>query len=465
MASVKPTTPDRTERLVPPESGPLPGVIPVAPVPPLLAFLWEVGEMIRKWRSGRAVFGARGPLLLLRIGCFLSIALGTLSLLSIVTGQSQGALRSILVSPNDALGLIFMGFAVRMSRLEVYRLTIKIIVTTSRLCLFVLGVASVAGLGVIEFIPTAPLAQHARGTGLATGICYLLIGAHLILKRSVSENRIHSTMTVLVWSFLGSCWISFLLSSAQLLSSPDMLQIDLLPLAVISAIWIALAFASRIPRMMRVFSNGGPEAQAARLMFPLAFVIPLALAVLRHRAESMALVDADLGLVLHVMFSAGSMLLMIIWNANRVSAASRLRDSAKMAVEEAEKHCREMLGVMSDPAWIFGAEGDLLFQNAASKSLCSSANTLAGNSNRAQLVLGLAQRRAILSAAILGRHLANITLYEGCSEKGRQFDVTFLRALPSQPIPPRVIILVARASGSADLVVSHGLKEASGAFA
>ncbi len=461
MPPVKPKAFDQTERLVPPKDSSLRGFVPVASERTDFAFPWGIGERIRKWRPGSGVFVRWGPFVLLRTGCFISIALGTLSLLSIITGQSGGALRSVTVSPNDALGLIFMGFAVRMSRLEVHRLTMKIIVRTSRLCLFVLGVASVAGLGVVEFIPTAPLTQGARGTGLATGICYLLIGAHLILKRSVFENRIHSTMTVLVWSYLGSCWISLLLSKVQLLSTPEVLRIEVLPLAVISAIWIGLAFASRIPRMMRVFSKGGPEAQAARLLFPFAFVIPLVLAVLRHRAESMALLNADLGLLLHVMFSAGSMMLMIIWNANRISAASRLRDSAQMGVEEAELHYREILSVMRDPAWIFSAEGDLLFQNAASQSLYPTENMLAGDSNGGRWVLGLAQQRAILSAAILGRHLTNITLYEGCSEKGRQFDVTFLRALPSPPILPRVIILVARASRSADLVVAHGLKAAS----
>mgnify|MGYP003348281848 CR=1 FL=1 len=50
---------------------------------------------------------------LLKVSCFVSIALGLLSLLCQFTGQMTVLLRRVLVSPDEALGLIFLGFAVR----------------------------------------------------------------------------------------------------------------------------------------------------------------------------------------------------------------------------------------------------------------------------------------------------------------------------------------------------------------
>ena len=83
---------------------------------------------------------------LLKVSCFVSIALGLLSLLCQFTGQMTVLLRRVLVSPDEALGLIFLGFAVRMSRLEAHRKTIRIIVKTSRVCLLLVGVSAMAGL-------------------------------------------------------------------------------------------------------------------------------------------------------------------------------------------------------------------------------------------------------------------------------------------------------------------------------
>ena len=54
-------------------------------------------------RLTKRFHGNGGFVLLLRVSCFLSIALGILSLLFAALGQTVGAASSLLVAPNDAL--------------------------------------------------------------------------------------------------------------------------------------------------------------------------------------------------------------------------------------------------------------------------------------------------------------------------------------------------------------------------
>lgn len=342
-----------------------------------------------------------------------------------------------------------MGFAVRMSRLEAHRPTIRIIVRTSRVCLLLQGISAVAGTAILQVIPSAASIPLTGDSSLAAGICNLLIGAVLILKSRHPKSRIQSALTVLVGAFLGSCWISLLLFSAGLAPNPAILQIDILPLAITTAICVVLSSATRIPGILKVLSDGGPEAEAARILFPMAFVIPLALAFLRHRAESQGLLQRDLGLLLHVLFSVGSMTLMIVWNANRISSARRILASTKAAIEEVEAQYRDVLAVCLDPVWIFSPEGGLLFQNDAADQYSATEGRVKRISSGPECVLGTAQQGALLSAALFGRKVAELRLYDRVSGNPRVLDVKFLRALVSDRGEPRAVIVVARAIPSA----------------
>lgn len=127
------------------------------------------------------------PALILRVSCFLAIALGILSLLSVWTGQTGGAIGILWVSPEEALGLIFVGFAVRMSRLEAHSRSVRAVVQTSRICLIVVGASLTVG-------------------GHAVGICYLAIGLSLVSKQRLPHIRVDAVLTALVCTFLSSCW-------------------------------------------------------------------------------------------------------------------------------------------------------------------------------------------------------------------------------------------------------------------
>lgn len=355
------------------------------------------------------------PALILRISCFLAIALGILSLLIVWTGQEGGVLAALLVSPEEALGLIFIGFAVRMSRLEAHSRLVRGVVKTSRVCLVIVG-ASLAANG------------HAAGIG------YLAIGLTLIAKQRFPRYRADAIFTALVCAFLTACWISLLLARAAMAPVPFLLRVEAIPLAILTAIAYILSTATRAPGVLKVLAQRGPEAEAARVMFPLAFLIPVVLAVLRHHAQRRGLLQPDLGLLIHVLMSAGSMFAMIVWNANRIHSAQRIREFAGVAVADLETQYRDIFAVMRDPVWVFTAEGELDYENGAARQF------MAHNGERG---LGAAQQRAVVSAAMLGRTVKELELTDRETFAPRSLEIQYLRALVTPQGEPGTIILVA----------------------
>ena len=177
----------------------------------------------------------------------------------------------------------------------------------------------------------------------------MAIGAILVLRNRLSRSRAGTVLTALVGAYLGSCWVSLVLAWASMVAAPGILRVPFVPLAVLTAICLVLSSATRTPGILQVLAQRGPEAEAARVMFPLAFVIPLALAILRYQAESFGWLQRDLGLLLHVLMSAGSMVTMIVWNANRIQAAKRIRASTDVATEALEVQYRDIFAVLRDP--------------------------------------------------------------------------------------------------------------------
>jgi len=382
-------------------------------------------------------------LLLSRIFCFLAIAVGIVSLLSTWTGETGGVLRHVLLAPGDALGLIFVGFAVRLSRLEAHRRPIRVIVQTSRLCLLALGVVAIFGSDLTVLLPST----GASGTGFAAGVIFLLIAGVLMMRVRHAQSEFRSILTAGLCAFLVSCWISLLLASGGLAPVPSVLRIEFLTLLLLSGVGAVLASLIRAPGVLGVLADEGPEASAARLLFPLAFVIPLVLAILRHRAEVEGLLHRDLGLLLHVILSAGSMAIMIVWNAHRISAGARAIRAAEKLMEDFDSQYRAILGAFSEPVWIFDPKGQLIFENRAAGEYGSGEEIPGARFRDPSSALGSAQQRAILSAALFGRRVREIRMFDQTTGEPRLLTVQYLGVLYTREAEPSAIVLVARPSG------------------
>jgi PAS domain-containing protein len=169
-------------------------------------------------------------------------------------------------------------------------------------------------------------------------------------------------------------------------------------------------------------------------MFPLAILIPVLLAILRHQAQSAGLLQPDLGLLLHVLMSAGSMFAMIVWNANRIHSAQRIRESTGVVVADMDAQYRDIFAVLRDPVWVFSAEGELEYENGAARQFMAS-NGEAG--------LGSVQQSAVLSAAMLGRRVKVLELTDRETFAPRSLAIQYLRVLLTPQGEPGTIILVA----------------------
>jgi PAS domain-containing protein len=375
-----------------------------------------------------------------RIASFLSIGLGVLSLLSLWTGLAAGVLSAVLLPPAQALGLIFLGFAVRMSRLEGDRRPVRVIVQTSRIGLVALGLASIAGTRLLKSVPY-PLEG---GGSVAAGVVFLLTGIALMLRNSRVSHRAYVGTTALIATFLAASWLSMLFATLGLAQVPEVLRLNPALLALLTAVASILLAAARTPSVLKFLRQSGPEAEAARLLFPLAFAIPVCLAVLRQVAEGHGLIQTDLGLLLHVLLSSGCMAVMIVWNANRIQSAKQVEEAVDTATRELHAQYFEVFGAMPEPVWVFSSHGHLCYRNDAAREFSPGEGESPAVTD-GTAVLGIAQQKALLSAALLGRQVGDLQLRDRYTGEARQLPIRYMRSLRKPRGEPGHVVLVASA--------------------
>ena len=380
-----------------------------------------------------------------RISCFFAIALGMLSIMNIWARLDTTAIRVFLVPPEEALGFIFLGFAVRMTRLEAYRSTIRVVVRTSRVCLLVLGASMVLGWRLSDVGAFGFVGSGDAGTSLAVGICYFLMGFYLKARGGQSGGFAYTVLSAVLFTYLGSCWIAQILYLSGLVAVPRILMIRLVSLAILTAGSVALFSLHHKPSLLRRFAHTGPDEETIRSLFPLAFAIPIVLAILRYRAESSGLIVPDVGLLLHVLFSAGAMILMISYSGSRARAARILRESNEAIASLVESQYRDVMQSIQNPVWIFSSEGHLMFRNDAARGLFPPDGEQAASLKAEGAVLGTTQQRVILSSALLGQPVSGLLMRDNTAGSARKLPIRCLRAMHSHNGRPGSIILIAGA--------------------
>ena len=419
--------------------------LPVMPVPVVVRPSRDLGQSALGLAQ-RAVGGfGDDSVSFVRISCFFAIALGMLSIMNLWARLDNTAIRFLLVPPEEALGFIFLAFAVRMPRLEAYRSTIRVVVRTSRACLLILGASMVLGWRLSDFPAFGIVGSADTGTGLAVGICYFLMGFYLKVRGGQSGGFAYTALSGILFTYLGSCWISQILYLSGLASIPRILMIRVVSLAILTAGCIALFSLHHKPSLLRRFAQTGPDAATVRSLFPLAFAIPILLAILRFRAESSGLIVPDIGLLLHVLLSAGSMILMISYSGSRARAAKVLSDSKDAIATLVESQYRDIMQNLQNPVWIFSSEGHLKFRNDAARVLFPPDGEQAASLKAEGAVLGATQQRVILSAALLGQPVSGLVMRDSTAGSARTLPIRCLRVLQSHNGTPGAIVLIAGA--------------------
>jgi len=341
-----------------------------------------------------------------RLASFISIASGVLTLLSHLvfrTRPTGQAWNWVVGSPDEAVGLILLGFAVRLSRLESHSKLVRVVVKTSRAGLLVIGVSQMLGLQVV-LLGHTPQALSAETPAFATGLSNVLIGSLLTMQRSRWAGRLSRMLPYLACAWLGACWTSALLGAAGLTAVPAVLAIGWLPAALLTAIAFSLSVSVRTPGLADLLSGTSPGAEAARQMFPFAFAVPLGLAILRQHAENAGYLHPQLGLFLHVFMSVLGLAVLIAWNAYRLNFAHRVHESVETAGREIQKAYDEMLAVIENPAWVLGRDGQVLYENAAAKRFAPERQSMPDGP------FFDAERRAMVAGAIIGTRKRTATI-------------------------------------------------------
>lgn len=373
---------------------------------------------------------------LLRILGFVAVALGLISIIISRVDSAPALLRWIAVPEDDGLGLIFAGFAVRMARLELLAWNARVVVRTSRFCLVTLGVFRILGFSVGRWGVAGATSET---DGFASGVLAVGMGALLMLRDKERTRRIRPALTLAMGAFAGVCWVALLLHQTGMIGKPAILTVPVPVLVLFSSLCYVLVPEVRLPRRWRGVAGRKEAVDAARRLMPLALGIPVVLAVMRHQAERLGWIHPELGLLLHVLFSAGSMGAMIFWNSFRLSADRRVAEAVDQALGDAELHFVESLKAVDNPVWVIGASGELVFQNTAARAF------QAPPDDYGPQPLGVCQQSAVMSASIFHRRVAAIRMQHRASGQVGSLNLQLLRTITDRNGHPKAVIVIAQA--------------------
>lgn len=387
----------------------------------------------------------------LRLASFLSVVTGLMTIIGLTIQAQFPDWMFSLLSLDEALGLVFLGFAVRLSRLENHSPFARVVGKTSRVCLIAIGLSGAAGLHLVTW-GTAEL-QTVSHSGFASGICYALVGVILSLKRSLADRRILTWFTLLCCSYLGACWIAIFLGVAGLIEVPLVLAIGWVPAILITVVCLSFAVLAKAPGLAEILAGSEPSAAAARQIFPLAFIVPLLLAVLRQSAESSGYVHPHAGLLLHVLLSVAFMAGLIAWNSSRLSIAHRVKQSVETAYLDSEEKLMKVVAVVNQPVWILGSDGRVHFSNGAARRYERPATESEPESGT-DFALGKRQQQELISAAYFGKPLRTVIAHPKNGSTPVDLDITLLTTINSgDDAQTKVLVIACVGSGPA---TEHG---------
>ncbi len=380
---------------------------------------------------------------ILRLSSFSCILLGVVSLLVMIVPAAFPAVGPPLVasSPEVALGLVFMGFAVRLSRLERYKASVHLVLQASRLCLLAVGLLGLQGASLFGW--AGPRMGELPRAGFAASLCFVIVSCALMaMGRRYTGSRGLTMILTMLSGFVASCWISMFLTAAGVTPQIAVFHIEFLPALLITLVATTMTLSSATPGIVDLLSGGGSTAEAVRQTFPIAISLPVVLAILRHWAETSGYLHPSLGLHIHVLLSAGAMAVIVGWNIYRLGVSNRMQESIEAAADEIENQYRMLLEALDEPVWIFDRTGTVSFTNEAGARFLRLGMSVGDGASMTD-VLGVQQCRVVFTEAIFGRQVREVTLHDNQRGRTETRPVCFIHKLKSTSSPEAAVVLVA----------------------
>lgn len=381
---------------------------------------------------------------LVRVSSLIAIAVGVLALLSRITSL-PGLLR---LAPGDAFGLLFIGFAIRLSRLADYRPRFRVMLNTCRYSLLLLGVAGIAGLRIVGD-PSAPASP-----GFASGLCFLLAAAILLLRRRYTPSVPANVLCLFFVACAGACWIALILFVAQIAPVPSVFAIHPLLLATLTLASLGLSAFIRNPGVVQLIAGRGIETDVARGLFAASLGVPVLVALFSRFAEEAGWIWHGDAILVQVLISVGCMVAVTAVHGLRVFILRRSVHAMHVHSSENERMYRQILESLDEPIWIFGSGGDVSFMNSSARSFSEP------DAADWESVLDREQQHSVLTAALFGYTYPKLRLRHSPSGTFQSLPVRFLGVFAGERNAPEQIVLVANSqptSVSPDPSASRGL--------
>ena len=278
------------------------------------------------------------------------------------------------VHPNAGLGLILVGFSLRLARYESVTSWAHFACKLFRISVGVLGLLSLANiwfhlnLGIDKIIVRDPTTVMPGSMPAAAALCFYLLGCALVLL-SGGRNWFCQIVALMVTTISTAALVAVGYGWIAPQPLPDYLTMPMMTALLLLMLSMGVVSSNAHHTLMTVMTSNNVGGAMARRLLPASLLIPIGLGLLRIKGQDAGWFGPAVGLVLHVVATMLLLALFIWWNATTLDRMSRENGRFEHAVQDARAALMEILGHVSNAAFAHDLRGNLTFFNAAAERL------------------------------------------------------------------------------------------------
>jgi hypothetical protein len=277
------------------------------------------------------------------------------------------------IHPSTALGLILVGFSLRLTRFDGTTPWVHTACKIFRISVALLGLLSLAKVWFhlpldLDTLVVRDTAVTPGSMPPAVALCLYLLGCALVL---LSARR--SLLCQILCLTVITITTAILVASSFAVLTPQMLPAYLTMPAITAVILLILSLGvlnSNVnPSLMNVMTSDSVGGSMARRLLPASLLIPIALGILRLKGQDAGWFGPALGLVLHVVATILLLSAFTWWNAAALDRIAQENTRFEQAAADARTKFLEILDHMDNPTFGHDLQGHFTFLNDAAEHL------------------------------------------------------------------------------------------------